>query len=129
MLGDNPLTPVKHSFSDGLYMREMFIPKGTVIVGKIHNHSHPSFLLKGDITVYSEDKGEQRLRAPKYFVSPAGVKRVGYAHEDTIWITIHLNEENSKDLKKLEKEITSDSYEEFEKFLDYKGNKIALLNE
>ena len=46
VFGDTDLCPLKHSFADGQYVREMFIPKGVMIIGKIHKHSHPNFLLK-----------------------------------------------------------------------------------
>jgi ABC-type hemin transport system ATPase subunit len=31
---------LKHHFADGIYAREMHIPKGHVIVGKIHRHEN-----------------------------------------------------------------------------------------
>ena len=38
--------PLTHSFSSGIYVREIFIPAGMFVVGKIHKHDHPNFLLK-----------------------------------------------------------------------------------
>lgn len=110
-IGDNPLTPLKHSFADGIYVREIFIPKGTLIVGKIHKHSHPNFLMKGDVSVLTEE-GPRRLKAPLSMISPKGTKRVVYAHEDTVWITIHFNQGDTKDLNKIEKRIIVKSYNE-----------------
>jgi hypothetical protein len=43
-------------------------------------------------------------------VSRPGTKRVGYAHEDTIWTTIHATEET--DMEKVEKELIAADYEE-----------------
>ena len=45
--GDSEKCPLRHFFADGVYVREIFIPKGMLIVGKIHKHSHPNFLLLG----------------------------------------------------------------------------------
>lgn len=121
VFGDSDLCPLKHSFADGQYVREMFIPKGVVIVGKIHKHSHPNFLLKGKVSVFTEQDGVQELEAPLSMVSSPGTKRVVYAHEDTIWITVHKT--NSTDLVEIEEEIISKNFEKF----DIIKNKGELL--
>lgn len=115
--GDTDYCPLKHSFADGIYVREIFIPKGTLIVGKIHKHSHPNFLLKGDVSVVTETNGIQRLIAPMSIISPAGTKRVVYANEDTVWVTVHLNPSGTQDLNELEDEVIAPSFEAYEKFL------------
>jgi hypothetical protein len=111
--GDNDKCPLKHSFAEGIYCREIFIPKGMLLIGKIHKHSHPVFIMKGDISIVSEE-GIRRIKAPAYVISPAGVKRVGYAHEDTVWVTVHDNVTNETDLGKLEDAIIAKSYNELE---------------
>ena len=50
-IGDNEACPLKHTFSDGIYVREIFIPQGMLLTGKIHKHKHPNFLLKGEVMV------------------------------------------------------------------------------
>lgn len=119
LVGDNDLCPLKHSFADGVYVREIFIPKGTLIVGKIHKHSHPNFLMKGDVSVLTED-GPRRIKAPYSMISAAGTKRIVYAHEDTIWITIHVT--NDTDLEKIEEQIIAKNYEQLEDMV--KVNKL-----
>lgn len=91
-----------HHFADGLYGRELFIPAGTVLTGKMHKGRHLNVLAKGDITVWTE-QGMKRLQAPAVIVSEAGTKRVGYAHTDTVWITVHASEET--DLARLEEQL------------------------
>ena len=56
VFGDSDKAPLKHSFADGIYVREIFIPKDTVIVGKIHRHDHPNFLMSGRVIVITEDR-------------------------------------------------------------------------
>jgi len=112
---DNGITSLKHSFSDGIYAREIFIPKGTALTGKIHKHDCHIFLMKGDITIVSEE-GKKRLKAPCSFISTAGVKRVGYAHEDTIWVNVHSNLNNTRDMKEIEKREIAESYLELENY-------------
>lgn len=91
-----------HHFAEGIYGREIFIPAGTVLTGKIHRTDHLNFLMQGDITVWTDD-GMKRLQAPAIIKASAGTKRVGYAHTDTIWVTVHASRET--DLEKLEAEL------------------------
>ena len=39
-IGKSPDVPIKHSFADQLYLRQMNLKKDYVIVGAIHNHLH-----------------------------------------------------------------------------------------
>jgi hypothetical protein len=100
--GDNENCPLTHTFADGIYMREIFMPKGTVCVGKIHKHEHPNFLMQGKVTFVTEDGGMQTIEAPMTMISPAGTQRAVYVHEDTVWVTIHANPTNETDLEKIE---------------------------
>lgn len=109
--GDNDHCPLKHTFPQGFYVREIFLPKGTLLVGKIHRHEHPNFLMSGDVSVLTEE-GPKRIKGPCSMVSPAGTKRIVYAHEDTVWVTVHLNPDNLTDLKALEELIIAKNYEE-----------------
>lgn len=80
--------PTTHYFAEGIYGREMFIPAGTVLTGKIHRFSTLNILLQGDITV-STPEGVKRIQAPAIFVSPPMGKKVGFAHTDTRWVNVH----------------------------------------
>lgn len=97
-----------HRWIDGVYVREVFIPKGTILTGRIHKHACVSIMNKGDKTTVDED-GARRIKAPFATISKPGIKRLGIAHEDTIWTTIHAT--NERDLEKLEQELFTDSYE------------------
>lgn len=98
-----------HRFSKGLYAREIFIPKGTVLVGKIHRFENLNIISQGDITVLTED-GALRIKAPFTIVSPPMTKRVGYAHEDTVWTCIHASDET--DLDRLEAELILPNFDD-----------------
>lgn len=100
-----------HHFAPGLYAREIFIPAGTALVGKIHKTHHINVVARGHITVVTEE-GTRELFAPSVFVAAPGTKRAGFAHEDTVWITFHPSTET--DLLKLEDQLISPSFEEFE---------------
>lgn len=116
--------PVKHHFSQGVYARELFIPKGTVLTGKIHKYPQLNILSKGELSVLTED-GIKRVKAPFHVVSPAGTKRIAFAHEDSVWTTIHGTEEN--DLEKIENHFIAQSEQEYLDFCKLlTGEKLCL---
>ena len=106
--------PLKHTFADGIYVREITIPAGIIMTGKIHLHDHPNFLLKGSVTVYTEEGGAELLVAPCSMISPKHTKRALYTHQECVWTTVHLNPSNITDIDKLEKQIVVETYEELE---------------
>ena len=116
---DSKIAPIKHSFADGVYIRQMDMQKDSVVVGAIHKHLHVWFLLTGDITVATEDTTEDYI-APCYVVSTPGVKRVILANEDSIFVNIHKNPSNTQDIDKLEKEIVALNYKEYEEYINKK---------
>lgn len=122
--GDNDSCPLTHKFAPGVYVREIFIPKGTCVVGKIHKHEHPNFLMSGDVLVVTEGEGRQHLKAPLSMISKAGTKRIVFALEDTVWITVHATEET--DLKKIEDFVIAKSYEDYEQFKQLEQGKHPL---
>jgi len=104
-------TPKDNEYGCCTYAREMLIPKGTLIIGKIHRHQHLNFISKGKVIVFTEF-GEKHLEAPCTFISEIGLKRAVYAEEDTLWTTVHLTKfEAEADLDKIENEVIAPSYE------------------
>lgn len=126
VIGDSDLCPLKHTFSDGIYVREIFIPAGMYIVGKIHKHEHPNFLMSGEVDVVTKD-GKETIVGPCSMISPAGTKRALYAKTDLVWITIHHNPTNTQDPKELEKIVIADSFEEYDKFEKLQSKKIVSI--
>lgn len=114
-VGDSKELPLTHSFSEGIYTREIFIPKGMFVIGKIHKFDHTFFLIKGKLLLCAED-GVKQLEAPYYGNATAGTKRVVYALEDTVFVNIHPNPNNIKDLEKLEDIFVVSSYKEYENY-------------
>mgnify|MGYP003633665229 FL=1 len=108
---------LKHTFADGIYIRQMEMKKDSVVVGAIHNHLHVWFLLTGHITVTTESSTEDYI-SPCYVVSTPGVKRVIYANEESIFVNVHKNPTNTQNLDELEAEIVSINYKEYEKYIN-----------
>ena len=105
----NEYNPLRHFFADGCYIREIFNPAGEVIITKIHKVSHPFFLMKGTMSILTED-GEQQISAPFYSITKAGTKRLIYAHTDCVFITVHATYKT--DIEEIEKDIATESYED-----------------
>lgn len=94
-------TEPAHYFADGMYGRELAIPAGSVVVGKIHRHEHLVQLLSGEATIVT-DQGRERVTGPKTWVSPPGCKRALMTHTDCLFFTVHLNADNTRDLDAIE---------------------------
>lgn len=101
--------PLNHTFTEGVYVRQMFIPAGVALVGHIHKHPCVNIVL-GKIMVASEE-GERLIEGPVTFASAAGIKRAGYALENTLWTTIHANPDNERDIARLEARLIVDIYD------------------
>lgn len=104
---------VKHHFSEGIYARELFIPKGTLLTGKIHKRPNLNIMSMGDMSVLVENE-VKRVSAPFTVVSPPGTKRIAFAHEDSIWTTIHATTET--DLSQIEMQFIAQSEAEYLEF-------------
>ena len=81
----------QHHFSDGVYTRETFVPRGTVLTGWRHRQETVSILAAGAISVVAVDKQGRAIKlglmmAPQVVVTKPGMKKIGYAHEDTVFI-------------------------------------------
>jgi hypothetical protein len=105
--------PVTHHFAPGMYMRELFIPAGSTLTGKIHKYDHFCLVLKGDIEILDQD-GYQRITGPARFTSKAGAKRFGLAHEDTIFITVHPTD--AQDVETCERDLVCNDFETYQRF-------------
>jgi hypothetical protein len=116
--------PVTHHFAPGLYAREIFLPAGFVVVGKIHRHAHINTISKGRVSVATEF-GTTELQAPCTFVSQPGTKRVVVAHEDTIWTTYHPTDET--DLGRIEAHVIAPTFADYDAQALLPGAKQGAL--
>lgn len=92
--------PVKHYFAPGMYLREMTIPEGVVVVGAVHKHEHLAILSKGTLRLSTED-GVIEFTAPATIHSYPGIKRIAYALTDVVITTMHHNPTNTQDHEEL----------------------------
>jgi hypothetical protein len=113
--------PLKHWLAPGIYAREIHLPGGTVVVGRVHRHRHFNIISQGSITCYTEF-GLEHHTAPASFISEPGTKRVVLTHEDAIWTTIHPNPTDETDISTLEDMFTALEYQEL-------GMEVAIEKE
>ena len=123
VIGNSEAFPLTHSFSEGVYIREMFMGKDGIVIGKIHKNDHTWFLMKGELVVATDEKTSHHV-APCYVNAPAGAKRVITAIEDSVFVNVFPNPDNIRDIEKLEEILTCPTYENFETIKKLKINKI-----
>lgn len=109
-----------HFFSPGIYTRVLHIPKGCLLTGKIHKEPILNIMIKGEISVLLGEEFK-RIVAPYICISPAGSKKLGYAHEDTIWVGCHGTDDF--DLAKIEKRFVAQDENEW---LKYSTEQLSL---
>jgi quercetin dioxygenase-like cupin family protein len=107
--------PVTQYFSDGVYMREITIPAGCLLTGKIHKHPCLSIVLTGRMEVIT-DQGPKIIQAPLVYESPAGVKRAGKALEECRWLTVHPYDGPERPEAEMADLLTVNTFEELEQF-------------
>jgi len=99
----------KHHFANGMYCRELLIPKNVLAVGKCHKQEHLFMVLQGTLKVFS-NAGVQEFTAPAIVVSQPGIKRVVYAVDDVVCAVVHKTDNtNLDDIEEevMEKELFS----------------------
>lgn len=93
---------VEHEVTDGMYLRKLLIPAGTLLVGKVHlKHCH-NVVAAGDISVLTET-GSKRVQAGFTGMSQPGTQKLGFAHTDTVFINVFRTDKT--ELADIEAEI------------------------
>lgn len=114
--------PLKQNLEGGLYTREIFMPKGSVVVSMIHKQDHPSFVLKGLVS-YLDDKGVVRtVKGPHKIFTKIGTQRVIFVHEDTTWCGVYKT--NAKTFEKAEADVYTNNYNDLPKKVIKKFKKL-----
>jgi hypothetical protein len=101
----------QHYFAHGLYMRTVWSPAGSVIVGKVHKTEHFYAVLSGRVQV-TTDSGVVELDAnkdgPQILCCPVGTKRAVVVLEDAWRMNVHRNPDNLTDIDELEEQLVED---------------------
>ena len=97
-----------HNFSDGLYAKLIFVPKGYMVGQHAHAFSHLSILAKGKVIVRTDNE-TTTYTAPACLEIKKGINHAIEALEDTVWFCIHATNEtdvNNIDEVLITKDIT-----------------------
>lgn len=120
-----PLTeiPTNHRFvkNPGMYIREAFAPKGTILTSKIHKTDHPFVMMCGEQSILEPDGEWHRIQAPFMGITRAGSRRVVLIHSETVMVTFHATEET--DLNKVEEEL----FEQHDAHLCLEGKDLDFV--
>lgn len=108
--------PVIHRFGPGTYIREVHIPANTLAIGHEQNFKHTNIMLKGRVTMLNDDGSTTQYKAPMIFTGKPG-RKIGFIHEDMVWLNVYPNTEGEQDIEKLENKwlTKSDSFKLEEK--------------
>lgn len=96
---DQAECPIIHTFGPGLYIREVRMPKGALVLGHHQIFEQMNIFLKGKVLMVNDDGSKTELSAPIMFVGKPG-RKMGYILEDVTWLNIYSTEE--RDVETLE---------------------------
>lgn len=102
----------KHYFGPSLYIKEVTMPAGAIIVGKPHKVEHMCVMLQGKMVLVAEDGSKKEVCAPMTFIGTPG-RKVAYILETTVFQNIYATEET--DVEKLENMFVENSQRLLEK--------------
>lgn len=103
---NNPM-PVVHHHAPDIYLREIFMPAQTFVIGAKHKTDHYNIILTGSALVLMEGK-LTRVDAPLVVRTGAGVKKVLLILKDMRWLTVHSNPDQETDEETLEEMLTDE---------------------
>src|SRR5438132_1119749 len=96
----------KHYWINGIYVREMFLPAGTVAVGKIHKVEHVFMVTAGTVVLVHENGAPVTVEAPYIVTCAPGTRRAATALTDVTMIGVYRTDE--RDIEKAERELIVD---------------------
>lgn len=111
--------PVLHHFGPGVYIREVRMPAGSLILGHRHRNAHTNILVQGRLKFLNEGGEVVELVAPVVLTSNPG-RKLAYIMEDTVWQNVYATEE--KDVEKLEAALLDKS----DAWLEHKDRVFKL---
>ena len=129
-----------HRFTDGMYIREIFMPAGSLITSKVHKTEHPYIVSYGKVAVSIDGDDWDEITAPYTGITKPGTRRVLYIIEDCIWTTFHrvddmkseYNDLNDDEKENIVKEIEEKILEPHINYLtgtDIKTEYLKALEE
>jgi hypothetical protein len=103
-----------HKFTDGMYIREIFMPAGSLITSKIHKTEHPYIVSYGKVAVSIDSEDWDEISAPYTGITKPGTRRVLYIIEDCIWTTFHRIDDMKSEYNEISEEEKENIVKEIE---------------
>lgn len=110
---DHVECPLNHYFAPNIYVREIFMPAGSLVLGKTHLTTHLNSVVMGCVRLMMNNK-IQEISAPYTFVSEAGTQKALYIVKDCIWQTTHYNPTNTQSVSELEDVLVEDNNDQLD---------------
>ena len=98
--------PEENFFGPNVYIKQVTMPAGSVIIGKSHKIEHICNMISGRMILVDSNGDKKELIAPMTFVAPKG-RKVAYIVETVVFQNIFST--NETDLDKLENMIVDNS--------------------
>lgn len=95
-----------HFFGPNIYIKQVTMPAGSVIVGKHHRVAHLCNMMSGKMVIVNPDGSRKELVAPCTFVAQPG-RKVAYIIETVVFQNIYSTPET--DIEKLENMFVDNS--------------------
>ncbi len=89
--------PLIHRFTPGVYSREIFMPKDSLLTSKIHKTEHQFIILTGKVVVTMPGDETELFEAGHIGITKPGTRRALYIQEDCRWITFHPLSESEEE--------------------------------
>lgn len=106
-------TTLSHQFEDGIYMRELTIPAGTICTSRTHKTNNLYLIFFGELLVWDEKNKWDHWKAFHRGRTKKGTKRIIYTLDNSLWVTIHPNPDNCRDIEELEDRLYEKSDNDF----------------
>ena len=117
--------PLTHHLDNGLYTREVFMPKGSLVVSFIHKQNHPSFFMSGEMSILLDTGEVKRIKAPMKVMTEIGTQRVAYMHEDCTWTCVYRTDATT--IEEAEEEVYTVDFRELPEHIIL--NKLLLCQD
>ena len=107
--------PVIHNFINDFYIRQIFMPAGTLITSLIHKTKHTYQITKGIAHVKINEGEWVALEEGYCGITEPGTRRILFIEDDCIWTTFHPILDNEYPLDDSEEEKEKNREERSEK--------------
>jgi quercetin dioxygenase-like cupin family protein len=97
----NIVAETAHYFSDGIYAKQMSLPKGHTATSHMHVYDHLSILAQGEVEV-ALNGVKTLFKAPACIDIKAGIEHEINALEDSVFYCIHAISETDKQLNNID---------------------------